>query len=176
MKQKRTSWRINSLPGLALLVVVVVVLVLVLIALLDARPPVVYVPVDRQEVALAVRASTTEAVVGQTVVLHAHRWNRGRWKQVSARDLAADACRAARPPAPHEEEVADNLAWTVSPAGTHRLNTDYRTDRTRTVVFDQAGTYVLEARSTIWCGDQRVARAGPLEIRVRDRTGAFPGD
>lgn len=142
--------------------------VLALIALATVGPSVVYVPVDRQDVVLAVRASTTEAVVGQPVVLHAQRWNRGGWKQVGARDLAADACRADRSPMPQEKEVADNLSWTVSPAGAHRLNTEYRADRTRTVVFRHAGTYVLEARSTIWCGDRRLARARPLEIRVSE--------
>ena len=171
MGERRPPDRGRYRTGIVLAVVLAVTLFAIL-SVFDARPPVVYVPVGRQDVTLAISASATTAVVGQPVVLHAQRWNRGEWKQARARDLAPEDCRMARPPPPEEEEVADNLAWRALPAEGGRFNTDYRADGTRVVVFNRPGTYALDARSTIWCGGDRLAQAGPLEIRVEDEGSA----
>ena len=165
MGERRPPDRGRYRTGIVLAVVLAVAL-FVIFSLLDARPSVVYVPVNRQDVALAIRASAARVVVGQPVVLHAQRWNRGEWKQVRARNLAPEDCRMARPPPPDEAEVADNLAWRALPPEGGRFNTDYRADGTRVVVFNRPGTYALYARSTIWCGGDRLVLAGPLEIRV----------
>lgn len=142
----------------------------------QAEPRLVYVPSTEPEVELVVRASATEVSVGEPVVLYAERRTGGEWKQVERKELASDKCWLGRPPPTQEPEVADNLRWEVLPPASARFNTAFRADHTREVVFLEAGTYILESSSKIWCRPGKVARGQPIKIVVGDdKTGAKTG-
>lgn len=134
----------------------------------DRAPREVYVPVSEPEVELRVRASALEVSVGEPVVLYAERWNRGDWKRIERRELDDGQCWLRRPPAHHEEEVADNLRWEAIPSRGVRFNTNDRSDHARSVVFEEPGRYLLRSSSGIWCSLESVANGKPLEILVRN--------
>jgi len=117
----------------------------------DTDPHDVFVPVTEPEVDLVIRASATEVLVGEPIVLHATRLNRGEWKLVKRNELAREQCWLRRPPPYREEEVSDNLRWTTYPSKNARFNVSLRTDHTREVVFEEPGTYILEPSSKIPC-------------------------
>ena len=133
----------------------------------QGEPRLVYVPLTETKVELLVRASATEVSVGEPVILRAERWTHGEWKQVEKSSLTPDQCWLGRPPPTQEAEVSDNVHWEAIPAGRARFNTAYRVDRTREVVFLEAGTFTLESSSAIWCSSKS-ARGRQIRIVVRD--------
>jgi len=155
------------------------IFILTLVAVLLAcqgEPRLVYVPSTEPEVELVVRVSATEVSVGEPVVLYAERRTGGEWKQVERKELANEQRWLGRPPPTQEQEVADNLHWEVLPPAGARFNTAFRADHTREVVFSEAGTFILESSSTIWCRPGKVARGQPIKIVVGDdKTGAKTG-
>ncbi len=146
---------------------------IVLVALLglsacDQAPREVYVPESEPQVELAVRASGLEVSVGEPVVLHAERWNRGEWRLVERSELDSGQCWLKHPPESHEEEVADNLRWEATPSAGVRFNKTPRSDHSRSVVFEQPGRFVLHSSSRIWCRPGQEAEGRPITIVVRD--------
>lgn len=139
----------------------------------DNEPELVYVPVAVPEVELSVRASVAEVAVGEPVVLHAQRRYKAHWRQVRRSSLPPEQCWVAQPPPEREAEVADNLSWKVSVPSAARFNTDLRRDRTREVVFSQAGAFVLQATSAVWCGVPTGTQGNALAIMVR-QPGSVP--
>jgi hypothetical protein len=139
-------------------------LCLALLAACRSEPSQVYVPAGEPQVELLVSASATEVAVGEPVILRAERRSRGEWKVVERSSLAAGQCWVSTPPPEREAEVADNLRWTAVPAAA-RFNTAYRTDRTREVVFLQAGTFTLESTADFWCSTVNT-HGKPIAIRV----------
>jgi hypothetical protein len=139
-------------------------LLLVAAAACQDEPRLVYVPVSPPQVELLVSASATEVAANVPVVLRAERRYRGEWRQVERASLRDGQCWLGRPPPEREPEVADNLRWLASPDGSARFNVVYRTDRTREVVFEKPGSYVLQATSVVYCGDDVTAR--PMTISV----------
>jgi hypothetical protein len=131
------------------------------------EPRMVYVPVSPPEVELRVSVSSTVVTVGAPVVLYAERYYRGEWQQVEKASLSKEQCWLGRPPPEREAEVADNLHWQSSPTQSARFNTVYRPDRTREVVFSQAGSHVLRASSVVYCGSGQDVEAKPITITVR---------
>lgn len=127
-------------------------------------PQEVYVPATEQNVKLLVSISTTHLSTGESATLKVERWNIGEWKRVSKKELSPDRCWLVNPPEAHEEEAADNLRWEVSPREGVRFNTNFRSDHTREVVFEKAGTYVLKSSSTVWCRPNVVAEGRPITI------------
>jgi hypothetical protein len=133
----------------------------------ESEPREVFVPASGQSASLTVRASVTEAGVGEPVVLHAARRSSGSWRLVEKASLAQDACwMAVRPPA-EEPEVADNVLWEASPSTPARFNMGMREDHTREVVFQAPGTYTLTPTSHVWCGP--AIRGASLTIVVRSK-------
>jgi hypothetical protein len=148
----------------------------VVLSACQGEPGLVYVPSTEPEVELVVRASATEVSVGEPVVLYAERRTGGEWKQVERRELADGQRWLSRPPPTQEPEVAGNLRWEVLPPASARFNTAFRADHTREVVFLEAGTFILESSSIIWCRPGKVARGQPIKIVVGDdKTGAKTG-
>lgn len=139
----------------------------------SSEPELVYVPVAPPEVELSVRASAVEVPVGELVVLHAQRRYKARWQQVRRKSLLPEQCWVALPPPEFEAEVADNLHWKASAQSVARFNTELRPDRTRTVVFSEAGTFTLQATSAVSCGAPNGVHANALTISVR-KAGAAP--
>jgi hypothetical protein len=140
-----------------------------LLALLHAcdRPPqLVYVLQAPQSIELAASASHQTAKVGEPVVLHAARTTQGVWRQIQAKDLAADQCWMVAVPPVKEPEVADNVLWRVEPASGVRFNTDFRRNRTREVTIDRPGTYTLRASTGAWCELGRTVVATPVQLSV----------
>lgn len=132
----------------------------------DNRPREVYVPVEEPQVELMVAASTTEASVGEPVMLYAERWNRGEWELVERKDLDAEQCWLRHPPEPYEKEVADNLRWEALPAEGVRFNVGVRSDHARKVIFEEPGRYTLSATSKIWCRPDQREDGEPIRISV----------
>jgi hypothetical protein len=130
-----------------------------------SEPARVHVPDGPTAVRLVIAASATETTVGQPVVLHAERFDAGRWKEVDRAALPDGRCWLVRPPPAHEAEVADNVRWQVTPPGAARFNTAIRPDHTREVTFTRPGRYVVEATTAVWCGP--ATGAPPLAIEVR---------
>jgi len=128
------------------------------------QPRLVYVPVTPPQVELLVSASAAEVAVGTPIVLRAERRYRGEWKQVERASLSDGQCWLGRPPPEREPEVADNLHWRASPDGPARFNVVYREDRTREVIFSAAGSFVLQASSTVYCGEKVDAK--PISVKV----------
>jgi len=150
---------------------IVMVATAVALSACEAEPRLVYAPSTEPEVELLVRATANDVAVGEPVVLHAVRRNRGEWKRVERKDLAREQCWVRRPPPTDEEEVADNVRWEVRPPTGARFNTAFRPDHTREVVFSEAGTFTVESRSTIWCRPDKAARGQPIRIVVRKNQG-----
>ena len=128
------------------------------------EPRLVYVPVSPPQVELLTSASASEVAVGAPIVLRAERRYRGEWKQVERASLPQAQCWLGRPPPEYEAEVSDNLHWRASPESAARFNVIYREDRTREVVFSQAGTFILRASSVVYCGEDVDAK--PISIKV----------
>jgi len=148
----------------------------VVLSACQSEPRLVYVPSTEPEVELVVWAPATEVSVGEPVVLYAKRRTGGEWKQVERKELASDQCWLSRPPPTQEPEVAGNLRWEVLPPASARFNTAFRADHTREVVFLEAGTFILESSSKIWCRPGKVAKGQPIKIVVGgDKTGAKTG-
>jgi hypothetical protein len=139
-----------------------------LLAACQDEPRLVYVPATEPAVELLVSASATVVSVGEPVILRAERKTRGEWKQVEKSSLGSAQCWMGRPPPAREPEVSDNLRWDALPAGRDRFNTVYREDRTREVVFLEAGTYTLESTSAVWCSPSK-ASGKPIRIVVREK-------
>jgi len=75
----------------------------------DHEPSLVYVPAKPPEVIVEASVSAVDAVVGETLTLHARRFYRGEWEQVKRKSLPEGACWMRRPPPEREDEVADNI-------------------------------------------------------------------
>ncbi len=144
-----------------------------LVAACEGEPRFVYVPSAEPEVELLVSASATEVAVGEAVILRAERTSRGEWKQVRKSSLAPDQCWRGRPPPDREAEVSDNVRWEAFPSQRARFNTIYREDRTREVVFLEAGTFTLESSTEVWCRAS-IAKGKPIRIVVRARPDSGP--
>lgn len=135
----------------------------------DREPSVVYISEDPPRVSVEVSASANNVLVGQEVFLYATRYNKGNWKKVNHKSLPEGSCWLSRPPQNREAQVADNIHWTVDPAGSARFNTEYRADHSRVVIFSQPGRYWIRGSSAVRCGDPQVTVPAELEIRVRGR-------
>lgn len=134
------------------------------------EPRFVYVPVLPPEVTLFARASDIEATAGTALVLYAERQYRGQWKRVERKALPDGQCWVVRPPPERESEVADNLHWQVTPQESVHFNTGMRSNHTREVTFERAGTYVLSATTAVWCGPVGGVTAAPITINVHEAT------
>jgi hypothetical protein len=97
------------------------------------------------------RGSAPTLTVGAPLILRARRTS-GPWVAADP-DTVGSSCWWGVPPPPVEPEVADNIRWVSSPDAPARFNLAVRADRTREVRFSEPGTYVLEARSTLTCGE-----------------------
>ncbi len=104
--------------------------------------------------------------VGEPVRLLATR-ETGPWVEVASRSLPEGDCWLTRPPAPVEPDVASNVRWDVDPPGMARFDVGHGAIRTRTVAFEKAGRYRLQATSASWCGEP--FPAAPIEIEVLPR-------
>ncbi len=131
------------------------------------RPPAyVYVLEASQSVQLAASASVQAVKMGTPFVLHARRTTQGVWKRIPAKDLRPEQCWMAKTPPTEEPEVADNIFWTVEPAGAAELNIDFRADRTRELTLAKAGVYTIMASTGAWCEPGRLVRAVPIRLTV----------
>lgn len=135
----------------------------------ERAPSVVYIPVEPPRVTVEASISTAEAAVGEQVILHARRFYRGQWKQVERSSLPKDACWLRRPPSEQENEVADNIHWTVRPKGRARFDQIHRVDRTRTVVFSAPGRFRITGSSSVWCGSPVAVVPETLVVDVREK-------
>lgn len=132
------------------------------------EPEFVYVLEAPQSVSLVAYASAARVFAGEPIVLHVQRRTSGVWKRIPMKSRAPDQCWMRRPPPESENEVADNVRWTVNPEGIARFNIDFRSDHTRQVWFSQAGKFTLTPSTAVWC--ERRSIAGPaVEIEVATR-------
>ncbi len=133
------------------------------------EPEFVYVVEAPQAVSLAASASSTSVSAEESVVLFVQRRTSGVWKQIPNKSRTPDQCWMQRPPPEFENEVADNVRWTVQPEGVARFNTDFRANHTRQVTFSQAGVFTLTPSTAVWCEAGRSVAAQPVRIEVTAR-------
>lgn len=136
----------------------------------ETGPREVFVPLTEPAVELVVRASASEVLVGEPVVLYAERRNWGEWKLVEKKQMAREQCWLRHPPPNQEKEVSDNLRWDALPSKSARFNTTFRGDHTREVIFGEPGTFILESSSKIPCRPENEAKGKPIKIVVRSDT------
>ena len=134
----------------------------------DHEPSLVYVPVKPPEVIVDASVSAVDAVVGEALTLHARRFYRGEWEQVKRKSLSEGACWMRRPPPESEDEVADNIHWTVDPGEQAKFNLNLRRDHTRTVTFSAPGQYRISGSSSVWCGSPVSVEPGTILVEVRE--------
>lgn len=133
----------------------------------SSDPAFVYVPMSAPQAEVTASASALSARVGESVTLHAARRTRAGWKRVARKDVPEGRCWLVREAPADEPEVAGNLHWLFTPDGHQRLNIDFRPDGTRTLSFDKPGSYSVQGRSHIWCGEGRSAYSNTLTIDIR---------
>ena len=133
----------------------------------DREPSVVYVPRTPPDVIVEVSVSEVEAAVGDRLTLHARRFYRGEWEQVKRKSLPEGACWLRRPPQERENEVADNIHWTVDPNGQAQFNLTFRSDHTRTVTFSAPGRYRISGSSSVWCGSPVSVEPAELVVEIK---------
>jgi hypothetical protein len=134
----------------------------------DSGPRNVYVPVAPPQVELDVSASPPEARVGEPVKLHVVRHYRGAWKQVARQSLKEGQCWLQHPPPAAEKEVADNVQWIPFPPEGVSFNSGFRRDHVREAIFSRPGVYVLQPRSSVWCGSGNPTIGPSLKVVVRE--------
>jgi len=134
----------------------------------DHEPSLVYVPAKPPEVIVEASVSAVDAVVGETLTLHARRFYRGEWEQVKRKSLPEGACWMRRPPPEREDEVADNIHWTVDPGEQAKFNLDFRSDHTRTVTFSAPGQYRISGSSSVWCGSPVSVEPESILVEIRE--------
>jgi hypothetical protein len=135
----------------------------------NGDPAVVYVPREPPKVTVEASASPREVKVGEAIVLHAKRHYRGEWVEKAKASLPEGACWMQRPPPAEEIEVADNLHWTVLPAGSAQFNLDFRADHSRELRFSAPGQYSLQGHSAVWCGSPEGADTNRIHIVARPK-------
>jgi hypothetical protein len=126
-----------------------------------------YVPAGPPRVVLDVRASPPQARVGERVELHVQRHYQGIWKEVARSSLKDGQCWQRQPPPAYEKEVADRLQWVAIPPEDVRFSTRHRSDHAQVVMFSRPGVYILQPRSSVWCGGGREAIGPSVTVAVR---------
>lgn len=153
--------------GRSVIRAVILLLSMLTVAGCDRLPETVYVPVGALQEEVEISVSSTSVLVSEKIVLHASRHYSGEWEAVKRNTLSGDDCWMTHPPPAREDEVADNIRWIVTPAGSAAFNVQPRPDHTRTLVFAKPGKYVLKARSATWCGAGLKVRPSEIVILVK---------
>jgi hypothetical protein len=147
-------------------VLLILVATMALTAACDGKPAFVYVLMSPQTVEVAASASATKILRGRSAVLHATRRTAGQWRRIPRSELRPDQCWMQQIPPQSEDEVADNLHWSVAPAGPARFNLDFRSDHTRLVILPDAGEFTLTPTSGVWCEPGRSVTGSAIRIEV----------
>ena len=132
----------------------------------EKEPEFVYILDAPQSVAISASSSLTKIQPGDEVVLHVRRSTTGRWRKIPMKERTKDQCRMVRVPPMSEDEVADNVRWTISPETSPRFNLEFRADHTRSLVLSEPGIYSLSASTGVWCEPGRSVTASPIGIEV----------
>jgi hypothetical protein len=109
-------------------------------------PEYVYIPAEDYSISVEIRVPKT-GTINEWIPLRASRRS-GPWKRVRSSEISAETKWYSAPLPAFEEEVADNLDWSIDPPQLAQLDvTPIFPGHVRAIRFKAPGVYTLQARN-----------------------------